>query len=191
MSADPDAPLPQSLRHILRFADLPQRKPTRFALEPDADACAALAAHLDLSGLRKLRFAGALTPLAGRDWRLTAELGATLVQPCAITLAPVTTRIDVDVTRTYCEDAALPEAAAGSEIEMPEDDTRDALPDTLDLGQVMIEALALEIPMFPRAPGADLGELQATPEGAAPLDGAAMKPFAGLAALRDKLENKD
>ena len=188
----PDPALPAGLSHVLRLADLPQRKPTRFALTPDAEICAALAADLGLSDLRKLRFAGQLTPMAGRDWHLEAQLGATLVQPCGITLDPVRTRIDQPVQRQYSDRAeAAADLPAGTEMEMPQDDTLEPLPAVIDLGQVLLEELILAIPPFPRAPGAELGSVLAAPEDIAPLDDAAMKPFAGLAALRDSLSGKD
>jgi hypothetical protein len=44
--------------------------------------------------VRKLRFIGTLEPEGAQDWRLTADLGATVVQPCVVTLAPVTTRLE-------------------------------------------------------------------------------------------------
>jgi len=79
--------------HRVRFAEL-GGKPVRFDLRPDAEARVALADRLALSDLRKLRFAGELAPQGERDWRLEAHLGATVVQPCRVTLVPVTTRID-------------------------------------------------------------------------------------------------
>ncbi len=61
----------------------------------------------------------------------------------------------------------------------------------VDLGEVLLEALALAIPPFPRANGVDLGEIRAAPKGVDPMDDDALKPFAGLAGLRDKLDGKD
>ncbi len=80
-----------------------------------------------------------------RDWRLEAKLGATVVQPCVVTAEPVTTRIDDPVTRRYL--AQMPEPQ-GDEVEMPEDDSAEPLPDVLDLSAVMAEALALALPLY-------------------------------------------
>lgn len=178
MTDDPaDAPL------RFRVADLSARRETAFDLRPDAAGLARLAADLGVDALRKLRFAGRLIPDGRRDWRLEAMLGATVVQPCVVTLAPVTTRIDEAVVRRYLADAA-PLIPEGDEIEMPEDDTVEPLPPVIDIDQVMQEALTLALPMYPRAAGAELGTLSAMPPGAAPLDVAEVHPFAGLAALR-------
>lgn len=169
----------------LRLADLPKTSPTTFGLEPDAGARDALADELGILGIRKLRFAGTLHPVGKRDWELRATLGATVVQPCVVTLDPVTTRIDEEVRRTYL--AELPEMPEGGEVEMPEDDTLEPLPDTLDLAQVMAEALALALPPYPRAEGAALADTVFTEPGKSPMTDDEAKPFAGLGALRDKL----
>jgi uncharacterized metal-binding protein YceD (DUF177 family) len=71
---------------------------------------------------------------------------------------------------------------------MPEDETAEPLPATLDLGQVMIEALALTLPPYPRTPGAETGEAVFTEPGKTPLRAADLHPFAGLAGLRDALD---
>lgn len=177
----PDAALP---RQIIRLADAGQRGAHTVALAPEEGARAAIAAHLGIPAIRKLRFEGRLTPTGRRDWTLEATLGATVVQDCVVTLAPVVTRIDEPVTRRYLAD--LPDPGPG-ETEMPEDDTVEELPATLDLAAVMIEALSLALPPFPRTPDAALGEIVVTEPGAAPLDAAAVRPFAGLARLRDSL----
>ncbi len=43
------------------------------------------------------------------------------------------------------------------EAEMPEDDTAEPLPEVIDPGAVMFEALALALPDYPRAPKAETG----------------------------------
>lgn len=179
----PPASLP---RAVIRLDAADGRRPIPVALTPDAGERAAVAAHLGLLALRKLRFEGRLIPEGRRDWRLEAMLGATVVQECVATLDPVTTRIDEAVTRRYL--AGMPPPAPG-ESEMPEDDTAEPLPGTLDLAEVMIEALALALPPFPRAEGAPPLDLEAAPPGSAPIgQEAARRPFA---ALRDVLGRRD
>ena len=175
--------MPQSTAY--RVADLPQRKATSFALKPDAADCAALAAELGLSGLSKLRFTGQIAPNGPKDWQLDGELGATVVQPCVVTLEPVTTRIDIEVTRHYLSD--MPEPDPG-ETEMPEDETQEPLGAVIDPAVVMAEALALALPLYPRKDGASLGEAVFAAPGIDPLRDTDLKPFAGLKDLRDKLK---
>ncbi|WP_375281967.1 DUF177 domain-containing protein [Pseudooctadecabacter sp.] len=175
-------------RHIVRLSDLPSRKRTPIQIEPDAAGRAELAEALDVLTIRKLRLEGELIPMGKTDWRLEATLGATVQQACVVTLEPVTTRIDDDVLRTYSANFEDPDAA---EVEMPEDDTTEPLPETLDLVAVMAEALALSLPPFPRKNGAEIGSVQYTEPGKAAMTDEDARPFAGLAALRDSLENKD
>lgn len=183
-----EPPLPDLPRHTLRIADLPNRRETTFSLAPSAQERAAVAEALDILGIRKLTFTGTLSPMGRSDWRLEAELGATVVQACVVTLEPVTTRIDEAVTRQYMADLPAP---AGGEEEMPEDDSIEDLPSSLDLAAVMIEALSLALPPFPRADGVELGEAVYADDGVTPMTDEDAKPFAGLAGLRDRLSKKD
>ncbi|MDX8349743.1 DUF177 domain-containing protein [Cognatiyoonia sp. IB215446] len=171
----------------LRLADLPNRRATDFALVPTAEERAGIADELGITQIRKLRFAGQLTTKGARDWALDGTLGATVVQPCVTTLDPVTTRIDVEVTRSYVADWVEPD---GGESEMPEDDTVEPLPTVLDLNAVMIEALALALPDYPRSEGAQLDETVFAEPGVTPMTDEAARPFAALGALREELEKK-
>lgn len=155
-----------------------QRDPLDFDIVPDGETCAALAAEFDLKALRKVRLQGTLHPQDRADWRLEARLGATIVQPCDITLDPVTTRIDEAVARRYVAD--LDREAPSAEQEMPEDVDEEPLPATLDLMAVLTEALSLAIPAFPRAPNAGFGKAAYAEPGAEPIHEDDLKPFAGL-----------
>jgi uncharacterized metal-binding protein YceD (DUF177 family) len=179
--------IPDLPQKLIRMSDLKHRQPTAITVEPDAAGRQAVAQDLGIVSVKKLRLTGTLTPLGKRDWQLDATLGATVVQDCIITLAPVTTRIEEPVIRRYLADMAAP---GPGEVEMPDDDTTEALPIDLDLAAVMIEALALALPPYPRAPGAEIGELTVTEPGAIPLSSDTVKPFASLAALRDSLQTK-
>lgn len=174
--------------HVIRLADLAGRKDTAFVLTPEAEERAAIAEDLGIIGVKKLRFEGSLEPLGQFDWVLSGKIGATVVQECVVTLEPVSTRIDEEVRRTYLRDFVEPE---GDEVEMPEDDSAEELPNTLDIAAVMIESLALALPQFPRKDGAELGEAVYSKPGTAPMRDEDARPFAGLASLKESLEKKD
>lgn len=176
----------------LRLADLSNARDHAFSITADAETMAALAAELEFSGLKKLRFEGTIAPAGKRDWSLSGTLGATVTQPCVVTLEPVTTRIDAPVRRTYMADFAEPTPDdPDAEVEMPDDDNVEPLPATLSLDAIAVEALALAAPDYPRAEGAELGELRVTEPGKDPMSDEDVKPFAGLKALRDKLGGSD
>ena len=176
---------------VIRVAHLRGKDEMPFEITPDAPTRKRIAADLGLLDLRKLRLSGRISADGRTDWVLTAKLGATVVQPCVVTLDPVTTRIDEPVTRRFSPDAEPQNLAAGEEIEMPEDDTLEPLGQEIDLRRVMIEALSLALPPWPRSDGAELGEVTAAAEGAEPLTDEDTKPFAGLRALRDQLKGEE
>ena len=125
----------------LRLTALRRDAPTPFDLRPDEPARRALADRLGLLALRKARLAGELIPGDGGSWRLVAELGATVVQACVVTLDPVTTRIDEPVERRFRPAQDMPRLDAGTEVEVPEEE-EDPLPDVLDLTSVLTEAVS-------------------------------------------------
>ncbi len=172
----------------LRVSALSAAAPTPFALRPDKSKLEEIVAQLDLSGLRKLSFEGHLQPQSKRDWLLTARLGATVVQPCVVTLDPVTTRIDQNVQRLFLSDYNEPDEA---ESEMPQDDTSEPLGQWIDPFAVMVEALALALPEYPRATDAALEERQFTEPGKAPMTDEDARPFAGLASLKEHLKRDE
>lgn len=174
---------------MVKLRDLDAASGASFDLAPDANARAALATELDLLALKKLRFHGTLQPEGEGDWRLMGELGATVVQPCIATGAPVTTRIDSKVRRLFRADlAALKDAPLAPETEFDGDDESEPLESEIDLGHVMRELLALELPDYPRLDDSEPLEASISPPGAAPITDESVKPFASLAALRDKMK---
>jgi len=185
----PPTPSDPSDPNRLVVAQLRQTGATPFVLEPEPDARAALALSLGASAVRKLRFEGSVTPQGRAGWTLSAKLGATVVQPCIVSLEPVTTRIDEVVKRQYVPLSHLTEPEAGSETEVPEDDTVEPLGEVIDLTALMHESLALAMPSYPRKDGVALGDAQFAPQGVAPLTDETARPFAGLAGLKQKMQN--
>ena len=172
----------------LRVSELPSNSKTDFSIRPDAADLKDIAQQLDLLGLRKVSFEGSVFAAGDEDWKLSGKLGATVVQPCAVTLEPVTTRIDVPVSRLYVRHFRESDAP---ESEMPEDDSVEALSAWINLSDVMIEALDLALPLYPRADGAELGAVQVSEPGVAPMTDDDAKPFAGLAQLKQQLQQSN
>ena len=169
----------------LRLSDL--KKKTPFRLTPDVETRKTIADRLGILGVKKFTFEGHLTPMGKQDWTLSAKLGATVVQPCVVTLDPVTTRIDAQVERTFVADLAEPEMP---EVEMPEDETVEPLGSHIDPAAIMAEALSLALPLYPRNEGSELQEANFAGPGITPLRDEDTKPFAGLAGLRKELDKK-
>lgn len=172
---------------LLRTREITQ--PTTFSLSPGVEDRTRLAEEFSIIAIRKLSFVGEIAPDGSKDLRLAAKLGATVVQPCVVTLDPVTTRVEELVTRSYL--AELPDLPEGDEFEMPEDESAEPMPREIDLFQVMSEALALALPPWPRAEGADPVDLVVTEPGKRPMSDDDAKPFAELRSLRDQLGKTD
>jgi uncharacterized metal-binding protein YceD (DUF177 family) len=178
-----DAHSPQSDRpEFSRVVELSSlRDETDVDIAPEPAEAAALARLMGAQAVRKLRLKGRLAPILPRGWLLEATLGATVVQPCVVTLEPVTTRVDQPVRRRF-----LPSAGGTTQLGPEDDDEIEPLGERIDLGLVATEALALALPAYPRKPGVSFG-----PGGEPAEEPAedAVRPFAALAALRDKLGN--
>lgn len=159
-----------------RVAQLNPRQPTPFELAPDADARASIAAELGLNALSALRFKGEIRPVQSDAWEISGRLSAKVVQPCVVTLAPVKTSLNEEIHRLYSPHATAPEA---DEVEMGDDEV-EPLGNVIDVEAVMVEALSLALPLYPRAPGVAFD----APEGEHEEE--TRKPFAGLADLLRK-----
>ena len=167
-----------------RSAAVSGRKTVHFNFRPDPAARAQIAQALDLIDLPEFTFKGELTPSGRSDVILRADLAAHVVQPCSVTLAPVHSKLADQSERRFVQDYVEPDA---DELEIPAEDT-EAMPEIIDVAAIAIEALALALPLYPRARGAEFGEATFAAPGVAPLTTESLKPFAGLAGLAEKLK---
>ncbi|QBX35575.1 DUF177 domain-containing protein [Paracoccus liaowanqingii] len=156
----------------LRVAHLNPNAATPFHLRPAEEVRAAIAAELGLDALSRLDFAGQLRGHGTDGWLLTGTLTARVTQPCVVTLKPVKSDITDQVRIQFTPHLGQPE---GDEVEMP-DETLEPLGNFIDLSAIMVEALSLALPEYPRAKGAALTAAAPPPEDA----GDTRRPFAGL-----------
>lgn len=174
------------LSRVYEVESLPANRLIKFELTPNDGEIEALKAMLGLTGLKKMRMRGEISPLGAKSWLLEAELGATVSQLCVVSADPVRTRIDALVRIKFVPESKMPDESDETEL----DEELDVLGKAIDIGIVATEALALEIPLYPRKEGAEFENTSAAPIGEAPMTDADVKPFAGLAGLKEKLENK-
>ena len=157
-------------------------------IEADETERAALAVRFGLVSLAALSSDLTIEPAAGGA-HIRGRVLATVEQPCVVTGEPVAARIDEPFAVRFVapEHFAREAAAEDEEIEIDSEDL-DVLPienGTIDLGELVAQTLALALPPYPRAAGAD-----AKARAAGLVDEAtaanATGPFAALARLRDK-----
>lgn len=170
---------------VLEVAQLSPVLPNRFLYVPERPALDLFARDLAIISVRKLRFEGTLACSGKNEWHLAGRLGASVVQQCVISLGNVRTRIDAEVTRLYTSEQKA--VSAGPDSEIPANDSLEPLSPTIDVHEIAHEALALELPLYPRIEGAVTSPVSLDRPESGENYGAGSKPFAALGPLREKL----
>lgn len=181
-------PSDDTKRHSLRVADLKQSGGTDFDIRFSPADQRAAAGTLKIPGVAKMRLRGRIAPLGKEDWELKGTVGATVTQECVLTLAPVKTRIDEEVYRIFRKD--MLDFEEGSVVELDMDENEEPLSTDIDLFAIAVEAIALALPPYPKAEGAALETTAFAGEDVTPMSDEDAKPFASLAALKDKLQKE-
>lgn len=170
--------------HAIAADKIPARG-SRLHIETTPAEREAVARWLDVQQVSEMSADFQLTPMGKTGLvRVNGRLTARVTQSCVVTLAPVETAVDEEISLTFGppEDGAEDD---GDEIEIDfhEADPPDPMVDgIIDLGAVMVEHLALGIDPFPRAEGAAFAPPKDKPEVPEPK----ANPFAVLAALKQK-----
>jgi uncharacterized metal-binding protein YceD (DUF177 family) len=181
----------QELHRPIVTDELPARGRTMNIVATDEELLA-IAKRLDLIALRSLEGSVALKPEMGRQISMIGSIRAEIVQNCVITGNPLTTTLDFKLNRVFQEDAdpfeGLNNDEEDDDITDPDIEDPDPIIDgVIDAGEQVVEELALNIPAYPRSPGASI-------DGIAPEQSetnSATIPFAALASLKDRMKSKD
>ncbi len=146
-----------------------------------AAECAALAKRFDLLAIDRLSADVRLRPEpGGRRLACEATFRARVVQACVVTLEPVASDIVESVAIRY-ERLAGPLATKEVDISIA-DDCEPLIGDSIDIGEIVAEELALALDPYPRAPDASLALPEASDGGANGNAGGG--PFEGLAGFK-------
>ena len=156
-----------------------------FELEASPAECAALARRFGFVAIERFRATVGLRPMRGGDgFRLEGRIRACVTQTCVVTLEPVVSEVDREFGLLLLEEADH----AGDPLELEEDfDLYSG--DTIDIGEIAAEELALSLDPYPRAadagtatpgPGGNLAESEHDRAGEATGSNA----FGALAALK-------
>ncbi len=170
--------------HPVAVDKIPARG-SRLHVTPSPAECDALAKWFDVSQVSEISADFQMNPIGKAGLiRVNGRLTARVTQSCVVTLAPVETMVDEEISLTFGppEDRAEEE---GDEIDIDfhDSDPPDPIIDgAIDLGAVMVEHLALGIDPFPRAAGAEFSPPEETVEAPEPK----ANPFAVLASLKQK-----
>ncbi|TDQ80934.1 uncharacterized protein DUF177 involved in 23S rRNA accumulation [Dongia mobilis] len=119
---------------------------------------AAIAQSLGLLALNALTAELSLRRTPAGQIELTGELQAEVEQACVVTLEPVAASISESFRMRFAEDAAEPDLAE-IDLDFEAADPPDPIVGgTIDLGQVVVEHLALALDPYPRKPDAALSK---------------------------------
>jgi hypothetical protein len=122
-----------------------------------AEECRGLAERLDVVAVESLSGRGRFSRAAGGPGIvLRARLEAVVVQRCVVSLEPVTERIDEAIERNFLPPGVIPmkgRPTKGREVVVdPLEEEVDPLEDgRVDLGEVLVEELALALDPYPHA----------------------------------------
>tara|TARA_B100001057_G_scaffold89192_2_gene85385 strand:+ start:1383 stop:1952 length:570 start_codon:yes stop_codon:yes gene_type:complete len=179
---------------VIRFAEINKAKSFEFNLTLSREKVSDLITRLDLINLKKVSLLGKLSPSRSKEWRLKAELRATVKQKCVITFKPVQTIVNETIIRTFSALAfpnVLTENSDDGISPVKFDDSLQELKDEIDLAEIIFEELILILPLYPKFADAELGRYTVTEPGVEPLNNENLKPFAQLSELKEKIfENK-
>ena len=144
------------LHQTVRLGDL-ARGALTLSLAAEPTERAAIAADLGLIELGRLT-----ARLLVRAWmdgaEITGRLSATVTQECGVTLDPFESEIEADIRLHVVPPGSphAPDEAGELELDPEADDPPDVMSaPEIDLGDVVVEHLALSLDPFPRKPGAE------------------------------------
>ncbi|HEX6001816.1 MAG TPA: DUF177 domain-containing protein [Hyphomicrobiaceae bacterium] len=147
------------------------------------EECDAVARSLDLLACRSLTARYALKPRGGGHIQLSGTVEAQVEQSCVVTLEPLLNRVAESFTVDYWPESEMPERGGGVVDMHDEPDLEPIVAGRIEVGNVVYQALAGGIDLFPRKPGAEFEPPQSTegddashPEG----------PFAALEKIKNK-----
>jgi uncharacterized metal-binding protein YceD (DUF177 family) len=183
----PDAVAPLPFDHDLPVAHLVRNENpvVKRALTPAEGA--ALADFLGIEAVEALALDARIAQWGEDGWEITGRLTGRVVQACVVSLEAVAQDIDQPVTRRYLPAHRI-EPLPEVELSADAPDEPEPLGSAIDVAGLMTEVLVLALDPYPRAPDATPAVKVHAGPGVTPLTDEAMRPFAGLAALKDRLE---
>ncbi|WP_181707183.1 DUF177 domain-containing protein [Chthonobacter rhizosphaerae] len=157
-------------------------KGTTVVIEANEAERAAIARDIDILAVDRLTATFLVAPWRKHGVKVTGEVRGTVRQECVVTLEPVVEEVFETVELTFLPESEIGPVSDEIEIDPEAADPPEALEgNTVDLGAIAAEHLALGLDPYPKAPGV-------TFDGLIEDDGSAdaVTPFAALASLKGK-----
>jgi uncharacterized metal-binding protein YceD (DUF177 family) len=156
-------------------------------IDASGEELSRLAGFLDVVAVKDLRASFRISRWRTRGIKLEGSLTAGVVQACVVTLEPVESSVEARFERRYLPAEMLDPAGEGDDVFVdPEgEDPPEPLTHELDLGEIVVEELALNIDPYPRKAGIVFAT-STDDDGRKP----PANPFAALARLKGRLGPK-
>jgi len=182
-------PVPPEFSRVLQLDRL-NLGPVTETLHADEAECAALAERFGLPAIARLSGTLAVTrPAQGPAVRVAGEVAAEVTQTCVVSLEPFSQAVHESFVQRYTFEAVAepPEVFSDPDAEEPPEPITG---DTLDIGEILAEQLALALDPYPHAPGVRFpgASFGAADDDDEPDDAAPASPFA---VLKDLKTNRD
>ena len=160
------------------------------SVEPTSEERARIAEFLDILEMKRVACEISLTRWRARGIKVQGALEAVAVQACVVTLEPVEETISATFERRFLPHDMMDDDAPQDEVFVdPEgEDPPEPMAAEIDLGEIVVEELALNLNPYPRKAGSALPEAGTDPVEPAQLQ--KEKPFAALAKLKLKPRNE-
>jgi len=177
---------------LLEVATLPNGV-SSVTIEADRKQCSAIAERLNLDAINQFKGKFSIVPEDGGSLvHISGKLLAVVSQTCSVTLEPLISAIDVSVEWRFADGDYLNEESP--EFDVDGEDPPEPMTDgNIDLGETMVQQLALEVESFPRTKGLPLTEYttEAVDSAATATGNDASgndNPFHALKQLKEKLD---
>ena len=166
-------------------ARLPLSRPESFEIRLSEAEATSLADWLSARSVRKFRCTGDINSDGKDGFVVSMQIGVTVTQSCVVTGDPVRTRLDLLIERKFA--AAHSQLPREMEIPAEEEDMPDDLGAIIDVGEIVAESILMALPDYPRSEAAGAVAALISDEPGAEDTENLPNPFAGLAALHQKL----
>lgn len=164
--------------------------PQEYPLSTTPDERTAVARRLDLRTLDKLDGEIVVRMAMGRQILVEGTIRAEIVQTCVVTGDAVPSSLTFALRRVYEEGAdpfgGLAEKEDDVITELDDDEPDAPVDGYIDIGEAVVEELALQIPAYPRAEGVNFDGIDTMIDE----DAHPENPFAVLSDLKNHLKTK-
>ena len=157
---------------------LRQTRKFKFQHKSNLLELAKLTQILNIEELKVFSFQGQFIQVNKNDYILSASFNATLIQLCIISLRPIKTKINHKINQCY---SAEEKVNKSKYISIDHDSVeKEQIKSEINVGDIMLEALSLEIPLYPKKKNLRFKGLTITDSEIKPLDQSLNNPFFSL-----------